>query len=257
LSQSSNNNILSLFIEWLVFHEFRYTFEEGTPASNTDKGRAPMVRVQGNNQIRKFLMICRQSKNSFLFAGVKMRDFLLVEDALPKKLTGKQRIGFKKSLHKAHRQEPDFVNAQTVSRETYENFYKYEQNSSIFEPEDLLEKIDTSYAKHCSKMQASMLQKTLYVDPAWVCGVVDGDGHYHIDIRFRNDTFEGSASFFISTDVRSKLTLEVLQYVAGSEKTIHSGFSRGASSVEKTKEQTSVNLSISRQKEVQKIHAVS
>lgn len=236
-SQKTNITILPLIQDFLAQHGISSTidnsqdsdsdsdseYEETTELENqsdTSKNRAPALRVQGINQIKKFLTLLENGTDTFIFATEKQRDlFIMRELVFNPNLTDAQCIGLKKSLHKTNQDEPDFENKKTVPRSTLEKRFGLNPGDSITESKALLTQIDNNYNLHQTNLKAAMDTNTLKVSPAYIAGLVDGDGCYYVTYQFVKDRgakakarIEWQGNFTLTMHIKSKLAVELFLY---------------------------------------------
>jgi hypothetical protein len=241
LASTSNTNTLDLFADWVCSIGINPKFESGKQV------RACSVKVEGKNQVLRLLKVLRQS--SISFTGGKFRDALLVEIALKKTLTPAQKIGLKKSLHKANRHEVDLkTSTQTVSRQEYERRMGIQIGSSVTESEAILRCIDILSRIHSKCLLDQCAANTLSVPPDYIKGVVDGDGSISVITQVRDERIHWGLNFSVALDANSAVTAEILKYCFKSNVTITQVESR-----KNPGQITSLNLAFRNEKDIDSV----
>lgn len=216
ISSKTNTNVLTLLQK--ILQKYGVSSKLHKAAKSTKGNRAPEIRINGQNQILKFLQIVSQS--GFYFIG-KYRDALLMRVAVEKELNIAQKIGVKKSLHKNNRFESDLVTStQIISRAQYEVNFELKPNESVVESDRLLRCIDIVCRMRRYDLLQQMSQKTLMVPNDYIKGIVDGDGNLNIGTTVVNGKAVWDVKVSFALDIHSYTVAMILQYCWNSNATI-------------------------------------
>lgn len=229
MSQKTNANILIRIKEMLAKHNISSTMGNITKKEGSKPaGRAPDLRIQGSTNVMKFINLLKSEGDSHVFVGQKQRDLLIMDKFLTDQVSKAQKIGLKKSLHKSKRSIPDLDGNGSKSREQWEKELSILPNNSTSETEEFLKRIDEEYDLHISSIKKGMKERTLVVKPAYITGLIDGDGGYYVTVSFRGPTarykkrsIEWQGNFNFTIETFSRLTIEVLLYIIKSDASIN------------------------------------
>lgn len=224
--QKANRTLLAMISAFLSSEGFTHCLDPETPRTSSNKGRAPVLRVQGRLQCARFLKLMREnSTDNFLFLGVKARTFMLFELIVSTtKYTPAQFIGLRMSMHKSHRNEPDLLPSSNMrTREQREADWDLPPGESYRSTEHLIQPIDENYDNFQAEIREGIQNKTLNVSGEFMAGVMDGDSNIFVRplipgpaSNYRNTFNWESRGFVIYSDGRSKLVLEALAYMLNS-----------------------------------------
>ena len=151
-----------------------------------DEGRAPSLRIQGNEQVVRFLKKLKQNvitleneDDNYLcpLLGVKFRNLCLILAAheVNPSLTTEQKIDLKKTFHKENYQQQDILGTG-LSRSEFEKRYGLEKNASVGALKELVEKVDAVYELHLNVLKRFCGK----LNPDYVVGLYDGDGGFNV-----------------------------------------------------------------------------
>lgn len=240
ISQKTNENVLPLIKLFLKGRGITSFISVGDTSSI--RGRASDLIVSGRHNVRKFLDLLETGTDSFVFSGVKQRDFLVMRelvdnDKLPLSLS----LALKKTLHKENKDQPDRKNKGVISMDEMERRFGLSSGEANKSAEAILKKIDRIYLDNQNSLKKGMASRTLQVSDGYITGLVDGDGGYYVTFSFTPATllvgssggvpssakkkrskrlvvWQGNAT--LSMEVGSRLTIELFKYAIGSEEAI-------------------------------------
>lgn len=221
ISQKSNLNLLALIKTWFEKNGIECYYEVWNP--NTSRNRAPNLTITKVGSIRKFIELVKNEPLQFI--NQKQRDFLILDLVMNSstQLSITDKINLKKSMHKAHANQPDINPKGSKSREELELKYGIPLGSSQKDTLGLLKTIDAQYVKHINNIKKQIAQSKLKVSADWLAGLIDGDGSYYVTMRVKNPTarynkryIEFLGAFTISMELNALLTLEVIKFIIGS-----------------------------------------
>lgn len=209
------------------------SFQEAGDTSNP-AGRAGNLIVSGKNNVAKLLNLLEsENTDSFLFASVKQRDFLIMKAYTSMSVNSEKStavaLGLKKSLGKETRNDPDNDVGNAKSTAQWEESLGLPPGATAENSEKLIE-IDEAYATHVKTLKESISNSSLVVNGNYISGLIDGDGHYHVEIKFEpvnrrkgyySNTIIWVGTFLQTMEVQARLTFEVLLYYLKCEPTIH------------------------------------
>lgn len=205
-TQKTNSNLIPLIKAFLSEKGISSTLDVSSPIS----GRAPSLRIQGIHQVKKFIDLVRTSQDSFEFIGKTQRQFLIFDHLLS--------------------------NQDLTLQEKHELL---EYNRSDGKNDDIqdndsprIQEIKRSYKNHKGLIENKIQQKPpvgSLLDPAFVSGLLDGDGGYSVTFVFKKankkwnkNRIEWQESLSFTTDKDSILTAKALLSHVGSEALIYS-----------------------------------
>lgn len=250
-----------------VFEEFLKSkgitsFQEARDTSSP-AGRAGNLIVSGKNNVAKLLHLLEsENTDSFLFAAVKQRDFLIMKAYTSMSVNSEKStavaLGLKKSLHKETLNDPDNDVGGAKSTAQWEESLGLPPGATAKNQEKLME-IDEAYATHVKTLKESISNGSLVVNENYISGLIDGDGHYHVEFKFEpvnrskgyySKTIIWVGTFLQTMEAEAKLAMEVLLYYLKCEPTIHE--------VRSTKGQnkgriTSIKVFVRKQEDVRKL----
>lgn len=245
---TTNSNNLSHIRYWLsrkkniVSRIYRSGNKLAAKSLKTGSQTAPVpfpsrtLRISGNKRVEIFLtMLKRESerlknKSSFLFCGVKQRDYLLMlvflETRKQQISLGRQAISLaiKLSLHKANYLQPDREFKNKKKRHELETqlgltqmdpAIKLKNDAKIV---DLFTDLDNCYCEQQSAIADGIRQNSLKVSPSYLAGVIDGDGSFYVTLNWKQypnmkRSLLWGAYFTLSTTINNSLLFDVLKYV--------------------------------------------
>jgi hypothetical protein len=232
ISQKTNENVLpliKLFLEGLPFPGITSFISVGDTSST--RGRASDLIVSGRHNVRKFLDLLETGTDSFVFSGVKQRDFLVMRELVDNdRLSFALILALKKTLHKENKDQPDRQNKGVIPMDEMERRFGLSSGEANKSAESILKKIDRIYLDNQNSLKKGMASRTLQVSDGYITGLVDGDGGYYVTFSFTPATllppkrskrlvvWQGNA--ILSMEVGSRLTIELFQYAIGSEEAI-------------------------------------
>lgn len=222
ISQKSNSNLLALIKQWMDEQGIETTYEDWNPA--TSKGRARNLTIEKVDSVRKFIELVK--KEPFQFISQKQRDFWILDRVMntPKTLSIGDKVNLKKTMHKANANQPDLDPKGANTRETLELRYNLPLGSSQLDPLGILKQIDDRYAAHAKEIQEKIANGTFKIPPAWLAGLIDGDGSYYVTMQVREPSerynkpyIEFQGDFTLTMETNALLTLEAVKSVINSK----------------------------------------
>lgn len=222
ISQKSNSNLLALIKTWFEQNGIECAYEDWNP--NTSRGRARNLTITKADSVRKFIELVK--KEPLQFISQKQRDFLILDLVMNSRarLSITDKINLKKSMHKAHANQPDINTPRSKTREELELKYGIPLGSSQEDALGLLKTIDAQYTIHTNNIKKQMAQGKLKVPADWLAGLIDGDGSYYVSMVVRNPSarykkrfIEFQGNFTLTMELNALLTLEVFKFIIGSD----------------------------------------
>lgn len=257
ISQKTNTNVLDEIEQHLNNEGITCFIAAGKAKSpnlvDKSKGRAPSLLVTGKHNVSKLLCLLRTTSDSFCFSSSKERDLLILDKIVnDSSLTLAQCLGLKKSLHKSSSNDPDLDKNGALPIEAWEKRFNLALGEARKSCDSILKQIDGSYTLHQLTIRKAIANNTLKVSDAYIAGLVDGDGGYGVTVSFREPyskvktrTIEWQGNLTFAMEASSRLTVEVLLHVIGSDTDILEVPSKTGSGVI-----TSVKAHVRKQSEV-------
>lgn len=221
ISQKVNTNALREVQQFFESHGISSTIT--APTLSRRGYRSPDLKVVGNNNVKTLLNLLKSASPNEIapLTGVKARDYLILWASYENPgMTPLAKVGLKKSLHKTNLSDPDLTGNNELSRTEYEERILgvgNSQNQSVTESLPLLMAIDAEYVSHQNRLRQQLSQNTYKLSPAYVVGIIDGDGGSTVGLRDRQTYLEWDIQISFSLEVGSRLTLEILKWAVGYE----------------------------------------
>jgi hypothetical protein len=210
-SSKTNTNIIGLLAE--IFDSYGVGYRIVRDKQGL---RATDIRIGGRHQIEKLFNLLKTK--GCLPMGVKYRDYLILQQLFHNPgLNTAQRLDLKKSLHKINMFEPDLVASNIKDRSYWEEKLNIVKDSSILAAKDVLASIDCQYTEHISKIALSIKTNQLVIEPAYITGLLEGDGSFNITFAFKESKtgrrfveWQGNANF--TAEAKSTVLIDVFLY---------------------------------------------